>query len=673
MPDIVGEITTANSEEAAYAKTNARIDNIISAVTTDTEVTDIRVGADGVTYQTAGDAVRGQLLKITDRQDNVFNTIVQTWQNGKSLNHETEVVQANRCISDYIDLSGRSIEVVVQDSETVKYSILFFDSSKQYVTELSYTTESGIYNGYISGSYCRYCRFRVGFTDDSVPTYYPMLTDEFILKWADDDVMQHRGNVIALGYTSFAQCTRNGNYNFSQSDLSEISDSGIITKGGILIVENNAASGQCFQTVVTTDGVHYFRYGNNVFKKITPTDAADLPNNFIYRGEVSSYSITAFSQLTQDGYYCVRASDKSSITDYPQDADLGGYLIVYKNTASSQVSQEFHTLQGTVYFRYSNNPFVKLFDLSNCLQYRGNIQTLDYTTIRSCNQMGYYNCPTAYITNLTDAPSDLSAGFIVEVRPNAAGGALYQTITDNNGDQWFRYNDRPFKKRNSSGYAKPVWYALGDSITQGFYSYISEGSPTIATTQNCWAKIASDKAGFVLTNYGVGGSGFVHNATIGDQLNARDHVDTIDFSGADLVTIAFGINDWKGSDSFGTFEDNVSTGGTVYSNMRYVIEKILTDNPECKLFIITPINASRYGNQSGNWSLSHTINSKTLEDMYQLEKNVADYYGIELIDMTHNSVFNRINCPSLMVDGVHPTLKGHQLMGAEMAKKINFV
>ena len=67
MPDIdiVGEITTANSEEAAYAKTNARIDNIISAVTTDTEVTDIRVGADGVTYDTAAEAVRTQFTNIT--------------------------------------------------------------------------------------------------------------------------------------------------------------------------------------------------------------------------------------------------------------------------------------------------------------------------------------------------------------------------------------------------------------------------------------------------------------------------------------------------------------------------------------------------------------------------------------------------------------------------------
>ena len=581
--ELTGSITNATSEEAAYAKTNARIDNII-AHNNDTEgnseLVDIRTGTDGTVYASAGAAVRKQLEKVIYRQNHSFNMLTTTWKNGKSLNHENEVVQANRCISDYIDISSKLLEVNVPDNQSVKYSMVFFDDNQQCVREIPYSTTSGTYDGRYDGSYCKYCRIRIGMNDDSVPSYYSDLTNAVVLKWADSSVQEYRGNIAALGYISFAQCTQNGYYAFSHDDLSVISDKGIITAGGILKVENNAASNQRFQTVVDTNGVQYFRYGSN--------------------------------------------------------------------------------------------PFVKISDMSVCQQYRGNIQTLGYSTIRACNQMGYYNCPTAYVTNLTDKPSDLSSGFIVEVYPYAAGGVTYQTITDNNGDQWFRYGDRPFVRRNSNGYAKPVWYAIGDSITQGFYSYMNGGTPAISTTTNCWAKIVADKAGFSLTNYGVGGSGFVHNATVGDHLNARDHIDTIDFSSADIVTIAYGINDWKGSDTFGSFNDDITTGGTVYSNMRYVIEKILTDNPECKVFIITPINASKYGNQSGNWSLSHTINGKTLEDMFQLEKTVADYYGIELIDMTHQSTFNRLNCPVLMVDGVHPTLKGHQLMGAELAQKINF-
>lgn len=71
-----GDVTLSADELGAYpaqkgaelaAKTevlSARLDNAISAVTTDTEVTDVRVGADGKTYATAGSAVRGQCAAL---------------------------------------------------------------------------------------------------------------------------------------------------------------------------------------------------------------------------------------------------------------------------------------------------------------------------------------------------------------------------------------------------------------------------------------------------------------------------------------------------------------------------------------------------------------------------------------------------------------------------------
>lgn len=581
--ELIGSITDATSEEAAYARTNARIDDIIASGTPtegNTELIDIRTGSNGSVYSTAGTAVRNQFQKHTFEIENSYNSAEVIWKQGKSLDRNTEVNQSNRCITDFIDLSGRYINITVPENATVKYSILYYNEAKQYVSGTNYTSTSGNYNGWVNGNYLKYIRLRVGMIDDSVPLLYSDLTDKFCIRFSDSDVMQYRGNVKLLGLTAFSQCEKNGYYSFTTADLADISDSGDIATGGIIRVENSAATMQRMQTIVTLLGEQYFRYGTNAFKLILNSD--------------------------------------------------------------------------------------------DIQQYRGNIQTLGYSSIHDCAQTGYYNCPTAYINNLQDKPSDLTLGFIVEVQKKAGGGTTYQTITDNNGNQWFRYASQPFVKKGSNGYEKPVWYALGDSITQGFYSYMNGDTPAISTTTNCWAKIVADKAGFSLTNYGVGGSGFVHNATVGDHLNARDHIDTIDFSSADIVTIAFGINDWKGSNTFGSFNDDITTGGTVYSNMRYVIEKILTDNPECKVFIITPINASKYGNQSGNWSLSHTINGKTLEDMFQLEKTVADYYGIELIDMTHQSTFNRLNCPVLMVDGVHPTLKGHQLMGAELAQKINF-
>lgn len=217
------------------------------------------------------------------------------------------------------------------------------------------------------------------------------------------------------------------------------------------------------------------------------------------------------------------------------------------------------------------------------------------------------------------------------------------------------------------------WYALGDSITQGFYSYLdADGMATLGLDpQRCWAALAAESTGWELTNYGVGGSGYVHEGTVLDKLNARDHVDTIDFSGADLVTLAYGVNDWKYDMPLGTMEDNVLCGDTFYSNMRYCIEKIRSDNPEVQIIVISPINCSRYGSADTGWGIGYSFEqSGTLEDIFQAELEICEYYGIPLIDMLHGSTtVTTANAPDVLPDGVHPSLDCHAELALELMQK----
>lgn len=221
---------------------------------------------------------------------------------------------------------------------------------------------------------------------------------------------------------------------------------------------------------------------------------------------------------------------------------------------------------------------------------------------------------------------------------------------------------------------KKKWFALGDSITQGFVSYLVEGTPTYSVIRDkCWVtKLSNIRTDLILTNYGRGGEGYLDP----DQMHtAKDSVDAINFADCDIATLAYGINDWKGNQIVGTVSDSPTLGTTVLSNMKYCIEKIISDNPACKIYIISPLNcigyAFDYGDESTNYALGYTFsNSGTLESFVGKLKEVAEYYGIEFIDMTHNSVVNRKSLPSLLIDGVHPSEYAHKAIAIELSYKI---
>jgi lysophospholipase L1-like esterase len=219
------------------------------------------------------------------------------------------------------------------------------------------------------------------------------------------------------------------------------------------------------------------------------------------------------------------------------------------------------------------------------------------------------------------------------------------------------------------------WFALGDSITEGWISYLKDGSPTSGVIkEKCWvSKVARLRNDLVLTNYGVGGQGYLIKNVNGENgKNAKDFVQTIDFSNADIVTLAYGINDWKGNQMMGS----ITTENSVLGNMAFVIEKILSDNPSCKIYVILPLNCYGYnfdyGTEETNWALGYNDfpNTGTLESFVAQLKSVSAYYGIETIDMTHNSVVNRKSLPYLLIDGVHPSEFAHSAIAREIAYKL---
>jgi len=294
--------------------------------------------------------------------------------------------------------------------------------------------------------------------------------------------------------------------------------------------------------------------------------------------------------------------------------------------------------------------------------YRGYIKSLGYTSFAQCTASGYYRFTGEDVPNITDAPS-ISKGGVLRVESHGSTNVVFQTIQTTNNQIWFRWGSHPFTRLVPRGEPQR-WYCLGDSIAQGYYS---DSTGLHLDANKGWATIAAAENGWELTNLAVGGSGYVCPATVGDKLNARDHVDSVDFSQAELVTLAFGVNDWKGDYPLGSMTDDVATGGTFYSNTRYCIEKILTDQPCVRLVVISPIPCCAYGTEVGDWGTGYAFAGGRLGDFRNALREICQHYEIGFIDLLSSGVVNRINAPAVLPDGVHPSIACHRLLGLHLA------
>lgn len=537
-----------------------------------------------------------------------------TWENG-TLDKDTGVFGPSNTsiVSSFIDLHNRNLYICLPEDGSITVKLYYYSTDSESGFGTSGTKKTASYVT-TNGTY-RYCRVLMYYTS--------------IEKARDDDLRQkafflfgyadnYRGKIGQLGVTAFSQCTDEGYYSFIASDLSNLSDAPIdLASGGILFTYTHFGSFTLYQAIYDTSGNKYVRYGTGRFTK-TGKSQEDLTitPTFEIGAIVSSNGLNADPPGTKR----VRMVDTIEIN--------GGFSLEIPSGMKAEI------------ITYTS-------------------QTPIGTDNRGETSFGFLTEGTyLFYPRYAETYFRIYGGYTDD-----------RTITDANvGSQ--------FKMTYFDNADSPKWLALGDSITQGFYSYNNGSSDTFARTLNCWAGIAANKANLRLVNYGVGGSGYVENGTVLDMKNAKDHVTGVDFSGFDCVTLAWGVNDWKGDQNVGSV-DSVSGDGTICGNMKYVIETILADNPLIKIFVVTPLNCAgyskNYGTKATNWGLGYSFaNSGTLENVFQAEKAIAEYYGVQLIDQTHQSAVNRENLLTVLFDGVHPSMSCHAVLGAEMAGKITF-
>lgn len=191
------------------------------------------------------------------------------------------------------------------------------------------------------------------------------------------------------------------------------------------------------------------------------------------------------------------------------------------------------------------------------------------------------------------------------------------------------------------------YFALGDSIVMNSGTKLH---PVAVSGQVIYGytQAIEDRYGLICTNKGQSGHTITQDFSM---LNA------LDYSTVSFVTIGYGVNDGRLNVPLGT-RDSMDTS-TFAGALGSLLQKIYTDNNDCRVLVLTPIQRLVV---NGWGSYTNNSNNNTLEDFAKMCKDVANYYGTPCVDLFHNSGLNVLNLSYLTAEGVHPLNKGYNRM-----------
>lgn len=148
---------------------------------------------------------------------------------------------------------------------------------------------------------------------------------------------------------------------------------------------------------------------------------------------------------------------------------------------------------------------------------------------------------------------------------------------------------------------------------------------------------------------------------------------SIDFSKVDIITVAYGTNDFTSENIPLDSEDRYSTGSFAGA-MRYSIEKIQKAFPHIKIVVCTQIYRF-WRDKDGNFtedSETSVMGGYKLTDFVAKTKEVAAEYGLFCIDNYTGSGINfetKDICFS-DTDSTHPVIAGRKLVAQNIAREL---
>ena len=229
-----------------------------------------------------------------------------------------------------------------------------------------------------------------------------------------------------------------------------------------------------------------------------------------------------------------------------------------------------------------------------------------------------------------------------------------------------------FTQPSENWWPSRKWYALGDSITYGTVSTSASGSSR--DPFRAYPVIAAKLLGYQLVNYAVPGMGFLQVAGMPPTGSPDNLPDVLaqSFTGAELVTVMLGTNDYGHDKTLGTIADTSATA-SVYGRIKLIVETMQTKCPTARLIFLTPIPRATAGSAATQYCKNAANGAGyTLDDVKDAIIESCEYYGIEYMNLQDTSPLNYANKGSFLLDNLHPSAAGHKRLGEWIASRIVF-
>ncbi len=171
----------------------------------------------------------------------------------------------------------------------------------------------------------------------------------------------------------------------------------------------------------------------------------------------------------------------------------------------------------------------------------------------------------------------------------------------------------------------------------------------------------------------VTGMNVVHNAAIAGApwSMVMDQITSATVSGAQVINIWCGINDYFYSVPLGTIADaNVSGANTFYKHVWQALDRALTLAPQAKLFVMSPMKSS-YTTVGGFTYPAPNLVGVTLDQYRKAMEIMADRMGASFIDMFAKSHMTTYNNSIYTSDTIHPNSAGGAVCGKSAGILLN--